>query len=251
MKAVIITIGNEILKGRTVNTNFSDIGKILTYSGYDVIKGIIVPDNLEEIAGAFKEASSIADLIISSGGLGPTYDDMTLKGFSMAFGLKMEKNDAAMNMVLGKVHKLTPEREKMGMIPEKSIPIENTAGTAPGIYENLSGKIFIILPGVPREVEAIMKEVQQKIRIENFHYIDKSVDLHNVKESLIAPFIAKLMKDYSDRVYIKTHPKLDDKGKPWVEVEVSASGPDHDEVECLVSRILELIENETATNNYM
>ena len=52
MKAVIITIGNEILKGRTVNTNFSDIGKILTYSGYEVIKGIIVPDNLEQIAAA-------------------------------------------------------------------------------------------------------------------------------------------------------------------------------------------------------
>lgn len=249
MKAVIITIGNEILKGRTVNTNFSDIGKILTYSGYDVIKGIIVPDNLEQIAGAFKEASSIADLIVSSGGLGPTYDDMTLKGFSLAFNLKMERNDNAMNMVLKKVHTLTPEREKMGMIPENSIPIENKAGTAPGIYMNISGKVFIILPGVPREVEAIMKEVEQRIRIKDFHYVDRSVDLHDAKESLLAPLIAKLMKEYGDRAYIKTHPKLDN-GKPWVEVEVSASGTDPDEVENFVSRILEIIEKEADKSNY-
>jgi len=250
MKAVILTIGNEILKGRTVNTNFSDIGKILTSSGYEVIKGIIVPDNLVEIAGAFKEAFSIADLIVSSGGLGPTYDDMTLKGFSMAFNLKMEKNENAMDMVLKKVHELTPEREKMALVPENSIPLENSAGVAPGIYKEISGKIFIILPGVPGEVEAIMKVVKKRIRIKGFHYIDKSVNINNVKESLIAPLIARLMKEYGDRAYIKTHPKLDNNGHPWVEVEVSASGSDLHEVESLVSKILKMIENEINENNY-
>lgn len=250
MKAAIITVGNEILSGRTVNTNFSDIGKILTYSGYEVIRGIVVPDRLEDIAGAFREAFSIADLIVSSGGLGPTYDDMTLKGFSMAFNLKMVKNNEALDMIVKKVHELTPEREKMALIPENSIPLENSAGTAPGVYIEISGKTFIILPGVPREVEAILKEVRDKIRIKGFHYVDKSMDLYNVKESLIAPLIGKLMKEYGNKVYIKTHPKIDDNGKPWVEIEVSASGTDTDELESFVSHILEIIKTDVEKHNY-
>ncbi|WP_337860613.1 molybdopterin-binding protein [Ferroplasma sp.] len=249
MKAVIITIGNEILKGRTVNTNFSYIAKILTYSGYEVIKGIIIPDNLNEIAKAFKESFLEADLIVSSGGLGPTYDDMTLKGFSMAFGLKLEKNSDALNMVLNKVHDLTPEREKMAFIPENSTPIKNSAGVAPGIYTVISGKTFIILPGVPREVESVMEEIKERIKIKGFYYIDKSINLYNVKESLLAPLISKLMKEYGSMAYIKTHPKINEDGVPWVEVEVSASGNNKDDLEEYVSKILNTIEKEK--NNYV
>lgn len=249
MKAVIISVGNEILKGRTVNTNFSYIGKILTYSGYEVIKGIIIPDNLDEIAKAFKEAFSISDLIVSSGGLGPTYDDMTLKGFAQAFGLKLQKNIDALNMVLNKVHDITPEREKMAFIPENSIPIKNSAGVAPGVYTVISEKKFIILPGVPREVESIMEEIKDTIKIKGFYYIDRSINVYKAKESLMAPFIEKLMKQYGDRVYIKTHPKINDDGIPWVEVEVSASGNDRQELEKLVSDIFIAIEKEK--NNYV
>jgi nicotinamide-nucleotide amidase len=249
MKAVIITVGNEILKGRTVNTNFSYIGKMLTYSGYEVVKGIIVKDDLDEIAKAFKEAFSISDLIVSTGGLGPTYDDMTLKGFALAFGLKLQENRDALNMVLDKVKYITPEREKMALIPENSIPIKNSAGVAPGIYTIVSEKKFIILPGVPREVESIMEEIKDRIKVKGFYYIDKSIDIHNAKEGLIAPLIGKLMKEYGDRIYIKTHPKIDENNVPWVEVEISASGNDRNELEKFVSNIFNIIEAEK--NNYV
>ncbi|MEM0156379.1 MAG: molybdopterin-binding protein, partial [Thermoplasmataceae archaeon] len=76
--ASIITIGNEILKGRTVNTNFALIGRILTFSGYRVRRGYICEDSPEEISEVFRDAVSKSDLVVSSGGLGPTFDDMTV-----------------------------------------------------------------------------------------------------------------------------------------------------------------------------
>jgi molybdenum cofactor synthesis domain-containing protein len=251
MKAVIVTVGNEILKGKTINTNFSYLGKMLTYSGYDVIKGIIVRDILKEISEAFKEAFYIGDLIISSGGLGPTYDDMTIKGFTDAFGLRIVENRNALNMILGRTGSMTPEREKMAMLPENSIPLQNNAGTAPGVYIEISGKVFILLPGVPREVESIMEGIKEKIKVKGFHYIDKSMNSYNVKESLIAPLITRLMKKYGDQAYIKTHPKIDDNGHPWVEIEVSASGTDKEEIEKLASSILKEISDEISKNGYM
>ncbi len=250
MKAVIVTIGNEILKGRTVNTNFSYIGELLTYSGYDVVKGIIVRDNLDEISGAFREAFSTGDLIVSSGGLGPTYDDMTLYGFSRCFGLKLIKNQVAMDMILKKTGYITPAREKMSMLPEGSEPLENKAGTAPGVYMEISGKIFIIVPGVPGEVKSVMEEVKNRIKVPGFQYTDRSEDLHGVKESLIAPLIADLMKKYRNNAYIKTHPKKDENGEPWVEVEVSAWGNSRDEIEKLADSILEQIKENAMQNNY-
>ncbi len=250
MKAAIITVGNEILKGRTVNTNFSYIGELLTYSGYDVIKGIVVRDNIDEISSAFREAFSIGDLIVSSGGLGPTYDDMTLDGFSRCFGLKLTKNQDAVNMILEKTQYMTPAREKMSLLPEGSEPLENKAGTAPGVYMEIAGKIFIIVPGVPREVKSIMEGVRNRIKIEGFHYTDRSEDLHDIKESLIAPLIADLMKKYGSNAYIKTHPKVDENGKPWVEVEVSAWGNNKDKIEKLADSILEQIKENVMQNNY-
>ncbi len=250
MKAVIITVGNEILKGRTVNTNFSYIGELLTYSGYDVVKGIIVRDNLDEIANAFRESFSAGDIIISSGGLGPTYDDMTLKGFSACFGLKLVKNQEAENMILGKAGYMTPAREKMSILPEGSEPLENRAGTAPGIYIEISGKTFIIVPGVPGEVKSIMEGIKDRIKVPGFQYTDRSENLYNVKESLIAPLIADLMKKYGGNAYIKTHPKVDENGEPWVEVEVSAWGNDRGAIEKLADSILEQIKEDAMQNNY-
>ena len=250
MKAVIITVGNEILKGRTVNTNFSYLGELLTYSGYDVVKGIIVRDNLNEISEAFREAFSTGDLIISSGGLGPTYDDMTLDGFSRCFGLKLIKNPYAVDMILKKTGYMTPAREKMSRLPEGSEPLENRAVTAPGVYMEMSGKIIIIVPGVPGEVKSIMDGIKNRIKIKGFHYTDRSEDLHGVKESLIAPLIAELMKKYGSNAYIKTHPKIDDNGSPWVEVEVSAWGNNEDEIEKLADSILEQIKENAMQNNY-
>ncbi|KJE49234.1 MULTISPECIES: nicotinamide mononucleotide deamidase-related protein [Acidiplasma] len=244
MKAVIITIGNEILKGRTVNTNFSFIGKLLTFSGYNVSLGIIVPDNLDAIAAAFRNAAAYGDLIISSGGLGPTYDDMTLTGFARAFNLNLKLNETAFNMIKNKFDKITPEREKMAIIPEGSIPLKNDAGTAPGVYMEIDNKKYIILPGVPREVESIMNNFIEKIRIKNYVYLDESFTVNGIMESSLAPYIKNLMKDYGDMVYIKTHPKGNEIKSPVLEIEVSASGNDKNMVQETIKNVINMIKRD-------
>ncbi|MEM0139401.1 MAG: molybdopterin-binding protein [Ferroplasma sp.] len=250
MKAIIITVGNEILSGRTVNTNFSFIARMLTFSGYEVIEGIIIRDDIDAISRAFREASSSADLVISSGGLGPTFDDITLEGFSRAFNLKMVDNEMAMKMIIAKVGTITPERKKMGIIPENAEPLANNAGVAPGIFIKIAGKTYIILPGVPREVESIMDGTINRIRIKDFHYIDRTFELENTLESLLAPVIAKMMKTYGDRVYIKSHPKLSREGKPWVELEISASGKDEAALNSLIDSVIEDIQKEMIHKDY-
>ncbi len=250
MKAIIITTGNEVLKGRTVNTNFAFIGKLLTYSGYDVIKGIIIKDNLEDIKNAFTYAYNNADLIVSSGGLGPTYDDMTLKGFSMAFNLKLVLNIDALNMIKKKLNEITEEREKMAVLPEGSIPVRNDKGTAPGVYKIINNKKFIILPGVPKEVESIMNNILDEIKIKDYFYYDNSIRAENVMESKIAPLISNMMELYGNEVYIKTHPLGIENKTPGVEIEVSSSGNDKNYVINNVKKILNEIKNKINENDY-
>jgi len=250
MKAIIITTGNEILTGRTVNTNFSFIAKLLTYSGYDVIKGLIVKDNLDDIKDAFVYAYNNSDLIVSSGGLGPTYDDMTLKGFSMAFNLKLILNNDALNMIKNKFDNITEERKKMAILPENSIPVKNDAGTAPGVYDIINNKKFIILPGVPKEVESIMYNILNEIKIKDYFYYDDSIKIENIMESKIAPLIKNMMKLYGNEVYIKTHPLGIENKNPGIEIEVSSSGKNKDYVINNVKKILDEIKNKINENDY-
>ncbi len=249
MKAVIITVGNEILSGRTVNTNFSFIAKMLTYSGYTVVKGIIVPDNLDGISNAFVEASKIGDVIVSSGGLGPTFDDMTLTGFSRAFGLKLSMNEQAVEMIKPKFDRLTPEREKMAIIPENAMPIRNDVGTAPGVYIKIDKNVYIIVPGVPREAESIMANIINKIRLNNFVYCDRSFEVSGVMESILAPFVKKLMEEYGNAVYIKTHPKGNEVKSPILEIEVTASGKNKN-IESTVDEVIDKIKKHINENDY-
>ncbi len=250
MNASIITIGNEILTGKTVNTNLSFIARILTFSGYNVIREITVRDDIEAISNAFIEASSYGDLIVSCGGLGPTFDDMTLSGFAKAFNLKLVENKDVIDMIVKKTGKLTPERKKMGIIPENAKPLKNDAGIAPGILIEISGKMYIVLPGVPGEVESIMNGVINELKIPGMHYIDRTFEIKDIKESLLAPVISDMMRSYGDLIYIKSHPKLTPDGKPWVELEISASGRDENQLNNLIDNVIKIIKDRISQNGY-
>ena len=126
-EAWIITVGNEVLIGRIVNTNAAWLGKKLTLLGYRVRREITVADELEDIAWAFKMAlDSKARVIISTGGLGPTFDDKTAEGLARAVGKELEINEEALAMVKEKYEskgmKLTEPRIKMAKLPKGAKP---------------------------------------------------------------------------------------------------------------------------------
>jgi len=246
LRAAIITIGNEILKGKTINSNAAEIGRLLYFSGYEVWRGLMVPDREEDIGQAFREMCSKSDVVVSTGGLGPTFDDITVESFAAEFGFQLVLNKEAYedikNRSTAKGLPMTKEREKMAYVPKGAKIIRNTVGTAPGIYMNIGGCKVFILPGVPSEMRAMLDFVGRKIRLENSFYKEESIIVTGIYEATIAPYISDLMKKYGDEVYIKTHPSVSPlSGESHLEIEISAHSDKPEKAEEIISRLKEEI----------
>lgn len=162
MKAYLITIGDEILIGQTVNTNVSFIGEKLTEIDVQVIKSTVIADDHNIIIDEFKEAFSKADVIIVTGGLGPTHDDVTKKCISEFFNSELVMNESILNDVkelfIKRGREITKINEEQALIPKIAKAIRNPNGTAPGIYIEKEGKVFVAMPGVPFEMQYMLEE---------------------------------------------------------------------------------------------
>lgn len=160
MKAEIITIGDEILIGQTINTNAAFIGEQLTALQIEISHSSVVHDNIKDIIDEFKRAFENNDLIVVTGGLGPTHDDVTRKCVVQFFQTELVTNDEVLSdikrffEVRGRV--LTKTNEEQSLIPKIAVPIRNSRGTAPGFWIEKGKKIFIVMPGVPYEMKGMM-----------------------------------------------------------------------------------------------
>ena len=235
----IICVGNELLIGKTLNTNAHWIARRATSLGILVKRITTVSDDVDEIADAIREAlQRKPKFIITTGGLGPTFDDKTLEGIAKALNLKWEVNEKALKMVrekyeayvkAGRIEKveLTPARVKMAKLPESAEPLPNPVGTAPGIILKVEGTFLIALPGVPSEMEAIFDQsVEPLLKKEAGEavFFEKSIYADGIMESTLAPFIDQTMHD-NPYVYVKSHPKGEEK-KPHLEIHFSTTAKD-------------------------
>ena len=222
-------VGKELLIGKTVNTNAHWLGGRLFHIGMMLDRILVVTDSLKEISSGLNELiSGKPDFIIVVGGLGPTPDDMTLKGVAQALGRRLKLNSTAVSMMkeyyasTGRTFEMTPARRKMAVLPESSTPLANAAGTAPGVRIEQSGVVIFCLPGVPREMKSIYKnaihpEIRRKV---GKLYTAKAVmDLSGIYESNLAPLITKTLKQHPS-AYVKSHPKGIKEGKSSVELDI-------------------------------
>jgi molybdenum cofactor synthesis domain-containing protein len=215
----IVCVGNELLIGKTLNTNAQWLAKRATTLGVTVQRITVVGDDVDEIASAMRESLRRKPrFIITTGGLGPTFDDKTLKGIAKGFRRKLEVNDEALKMVRGKYEallregriekvELTPARVKMATFPESTKPLHNSVGTAPGMMASVDGTFLIALPGVPPEMEVIFEESvvpMLKRDAGKRAFFEASLYINGVMESSLAPLIDEAMHDNPD-VYIKSH----------------------------------------------
>ena len=227
LRACILTIGNEILKGKTVNTNMAHIGRVLTFAGYEVYRSLVVRDDPEEIAWGIHTALSFSDLVVTSGGLGPTFDDMTIGSISRALGIETKVDEGALKKLqeryLSRGLELTDDRLKMVRLPVGSTALDNPVGAAPGVLLNAGGKNILILPGVPKEMEAILDSAVDLLKIPGREYYEETFPLEGIMESSFAPLISGVMKKWAGKVYIKSHPQRSETDNPSLEVEVSSS----------------------------
>lgn len=238
MKACVITIGNEILKGRTVNSNAAHIGKFLTNRGYEVERGLIVKDDPDEIGWAIGLCLGRYDLVVTTGGLGPTFDDMTVESIAKSLKLKLVEDSGTREVLLNRYKKLrtemTPARMKLALIPEGSRAIPNRVGAAPGVLLSMEKTTILVLPGVPKEMEAILEDSEKLIGASDEFYAEANRRLEGVMESAMVPVVNKIMEKHEGRVYIKTHPLRSETNEPEIEIEVSAYGKTKEEAKSVV-----------------
>jgi len=162
MKAEIISIGDEILIGQTINTNASYLSRKLTALGLEVQWITVVGDNFEDLQTALKLAFSRADIIITTGGLGPTHDDISKKVISEYFNARLIMNDAVLKNVerifrrLGR--RIDAVNREQALVPENARVLSNRIGTAPGLLIEHAPRRLFVLPGVPMEMKAIFED---------------------------------------------------------------------------------------------
>jgi nicotinamide-nucleotide amidase len=161
MKAYIITIGDEILLGNTLNTNAAYIGSQLFEINIPVVKSSVIGDDNSLILNELKYASDIADLILVTGGLGPTHDDVTKKSIVDFFNTELIESKEVLedikNLFEKRKRKVTQVNIDQAKVPEIASVIRNQLGTAPGLWIEKDQKIYVVMPGVPYEMEAMME----------------------------------------------------------------------------------------------
>jgi molybdenum cofactor synthesis domain-containing protein len=245
VKVEIICVGNELLIGKTLNTNSHWLAKRATALGANVQRITVVSDDVSEIAIALREALRRKPrFIITTGGLGPTFDDKTLEGIAKGLNQKLEVNDRALELVRGKYEallnegriektELTPSRTKMATFPKGSKPLHNPVGTAPGMLADVKQTCVIALPGVPPEMEAIFDEsVAPMLKKEagKSAFFETSIYIEGIMESSLAPLIDRVMHAnplvyIKSHVYVKSRPQVEGK-KSHIELHFSTIGED-------------------------
>lgn len=219
LQSGILTIGNEVLDGLVMDTNSNWIEKRLTSLTIPIIRQVTVRDEMAEIRAGLEFLLQRCNLIITSGGLGPTYDDMTIPAIASALNLTLHQDDDALEIVRRRYQELNEEgivdnpdltksRKKMAFIPKGSQPLNNDVGGAPGVKIKTDSITIFCLPGVPGELKSIWKESLEpwlKDRVPE-NYSELVVEFALMDETVFAPHSRAVM-DEMENIWIKSMPK--------------------------------------------
>lgn len=242
MKAEIISVGTELLLGSTINTDAADVAVLLSEYGIDVYWQTVVGDNPGRLMDAVKRAKSRAELIITTGGLGPTCDDLTKSALAEAFGMELEldaEEEAWLRDIWKKrgYRELTPNNLQQVWLPEGSRALRNDWGTAPGCYFERDGVRVIMLPGPPRELRPLLEYRVRPILAELSSAVIASHNIHffGIGESEMEYRLRDYMQELSNPTlapYAKTGECL---------VRVTAKAGTQAEAEAMMAPVIERV----------
>lgn len=214
----LLCVGNELLLGKTVDTNATWLAGRITSLGGTVNRVTTVRDDVREIQAATREIlGRRPDFLITSGGLGPTFDDVTIQGVALATRLPLRVNKEALSQIKTRYREifsshrftLTRFRLKMATFPLSARPISNAVGTAPGMMVRFQKTTTICLPGVPKELRAIFSQhIAPMITAKSGKsgHISRTIEVSRIFESELAPLIDRVMRQERE-IYIKSHPQ--------------------------------------------
>jgi nicotinamide-nucleotide amidase len=159
MKAEIIAVGSELLTPDRIDTNSLFLTARLNRLGIEVLRKTVVGDAAENVRDAFRAALGRVDLVIASGGLGPTLDDLTRESVADLLGRRLVRNEEVLRGIEARFRRIgramAPTNERQAMVPEGADILENARGTAPGLWIEAAGHIVVLLPGPPHELESM------------------------------------------------------------------------------------------------
>ncbi len=205
MKAEIIAIGSELLTPDRVDTNSLFLTEQLNRLGIEVLRKLVVGDQRSQIRDAFREALGRAELVVSIGGLGPTEDDLTREALAELLGRRLILNEAILLGIQARFRRVgrqMPEiNKRQAMVPEGAIVLENTQGTAPGLWLETDGHIVVLLPGPPQELKPMFtQEVEGRLawRTSGVRLYKRELRVSGMAESDVEQRIAPIYTRYSD-----------------------------------------------------
>lgn len=239
MKAEIIAIGSELLLGQIIDTNSAYIARRLAENGIELVKTSTIGDNLNRIIETIQEATTRSQIVITTGGIGPTEDDLTRDAIARVFNRPLTFQPHLMEQIEALFKKrgfrMAESNRKQAYIPEGSIPIENPKGTAPGfIVEHPKGSV-ISIPGVPKEMEYLMEHtvipyIRKRFGLEQEVIQYRVLRACGLGESAIGEQIKDLMK--GENPLVGTLASLGD-----IKIRITAKGQNPEEASRLIGEM--------------
>lgn len=234
--AELISIGDEILYGQTLDTNSHWISAALDKIGIKVKRKVTISDTEEAILEAFKEADAHADIILITGGLGPTKDDLTKPCLAKYFDSDMYTNTEVLRNLEARFAKrgrtLNNLNKGQAELPKKCEVVENKYGTAPGMWFNKNGKVFVSMPGVPKEMKYMMQDTVLPRLKEQFEMpiiIHQMVKTSGIPESELAEKLEAWEDNLPQEIKLAYLP-----GLKQVKLRLTAIGADKEKLQRLI-----------------
>jgi len=245
MQAEIITIGDEILIGQILDSNSKWIAEELNKIGISVYQITSIQDNKQHILKALSEAQSNCDIVILTGGLGPTKDDITKLTLAEYFNDKLVLNEDIAEQIKAMFAKInypfTEVNKNQALMPTKCIPLKNELGTAPGMWFEESGKVVISLPGVPYEMKGLLQISVLPKLTKSFHLpfiVHKTILTYGLGESMLAERIEDWENNLPSFISLAYLPSF---GK--VRLRLTAKGINKEILEVSISNVVQRLTN--------
>jgi nicotinamide-nucleotide amidase len=228
MKAQIITIGDELLIGQTVDTNSAWMGVELSSIGFDITRKISIHDRREDILHTLADVTGESEVVLITGGLGPTSDDITKQTLCEFFNTKLVTAPGVLAMIeellKRRNYHMNENNRKQAEVPESCRVLSNAAGTAPGMWFEKNNTIFVSMPGVPHEMKYIMNEhvlPELAKRFSSQSIIHRNIMTYGEMEARLAETLTSFEEELPKEIKLAYLP-----GSGIIKLRLTATGPE-------------------------
>ena len=251
MKLELLTIGTELVLGQTIDTNAAELGRALAAAGVEVVRHTSVADRPELIRGAVTDALDRTGFVITTGGLGPTRDDMTKREVAAVFGKALQLDETVLRSLEDRFRRLgrpmPAVNRTQAEVPEGATVLPNPRGTAPGLWVEDKGRVVVMLPGVPSEMRGLLaEEVLPRLAARGAGLVvrSRSVRTTGIAESALAERVGAIEESITP-LTLAYLPSTE-----GVELRVTAWGLHEDEAERRLSQVAAMLRERAGEHAY-